>query len=364
MVRVDGLSPAQAAALREQARLLDVRMVEEWPEGAVISADAGSLATLSRDLPAAHAPVARALSGLVAALAHPVLRLPFKGGELRLDPAAGALVMGVLNVTPDSFSDGGRHAGVQEAVEHGVRLASEGASLVDVGGESARPGAAPVSLDEELSRVIPVVADLRAALPAGVPISIDTMKAEVACQAVAAGAEIINDVSGLSADPAMRETAASLGAYVIVNHMRGVPRNMQESPSYRDVVPEVIEDLSVLVDAALRAGIDAGRIWIDPGIGFGKRHQDNLAILRHMPSFVSLGRPVVVGVSRKSFLAALVDDTGPADPPRADATLAAEVCAMLGGAHVIRTHEPARARRAARVAAAIGSPAPQAPSPR
>ena len=339
-------------------------MVEEWPGGAILSVAPAALPALARDLTSAEASLARALSGLTAALAPSVLRLPFKGGDLRLDPADGALAMGVLNVTPDSFSDGGRHAGVKEAVAHGVRLASQGASIVDVGGESTRPGAAPVPLDEELSRVIPVVRELRGALPAGVPISIDTMKAEVARQAALAGAEIINDVSGLTADPAMRETAASLGAYVILNHMRGVPGTMQDSPAYRDAVPEVIEDLGALADAALRAGIDPGRIWIDPGIGFGKRLQDNLEILRNMTSFASLGWPVVVGVSRKSFLAALVDDTGAPDTPRADATLAAEALAALGGARILRTHDPARARRAARVAAAVGSHARGAASPR
>jgi len=203
--------------------------------------------------------------------------------------------------------------------------------------------------------VLPVIRQLRASLHAGVPISVDTMKAEVARQAVRAGAEIINDVSGLSADPAMRGTAAALGAYVIVNHKRGTPRTMQQAPAYRHVIPEVVADLYRLLEAAVQAGVGSDRILLDPGIGFGKRTQDNLAILRHIPAFVSLGRPLVVGLSRKSFLGSLVEDEGPSSEPRGDATLAAEACAMLAGAHIIRTHDVARAMRAARIAGAIAS---------
>jgi dihydropteroate synthase len=365
LLRVDGLTTPQAAALREKARLLDIRVAEalpyrhdeEWSEGVMLSADTMALATLARDLSLTYASVGRALSDLLASLVPRVRRLHFKAGDLVLDPAAGAVVMGVLNVTPDSFSDGGQHAQVEAAVVHGLRLAEEGALIVDVGGESTRPGATPVPLQEELSRVVPVVRRLRAALPAAVILSIDTMKAEVARQAVQAGAGIINDVSGLTADPAMPETAAALGAHVVINHMRGTPRTMQESPAYRHVIPEIIADLSLRVAAALKAGVASDRILLDPGVGFGKRGQDNLAILRHVPAFVSLGRPIVIGVSRKSFLAGLSPDGGAASPGRADSTLAAEVSAMLGGAHIIRTHDAARALRAARIAAAVaGTP--------
>jgi dihydropteroate synthase len=265
--------------------------------------------------------------------------------------------MGVLNVTPDSFSDGGQHASVEAAVLHGLRLAEEGAAIVDVGGESSRPGAQPVPLEEELSRVIPVVRRLRAALSPAVVISIDTMKAEVARQAVQAGAEMINDVSGLAADPDMPGTAGALGAHVVLNHMRGNPRTMQESPVYRHVIPEVIADLTLRAAAAVKAGVASEKILIDPGVGFGKRVSDNLAILRHLPAFTSLGRPLVVGLSRKSFLSQVAPDAGPSSPGRADSTLAAEVCAMLGGAHIIRTHDAARAARAARIAASVaGTP--------
>jgi dihydropteroate synthase len=373
MLRVDGLTTPQAAALREKARLLDIRVAEalpyrhddDWSEGVMLSGDTIALASLARDLSLTYASVGRALGDLLASLSTRVRRLHFKGGDLVLDPAAGAVVMGVLNVTPDSFSDGGRHGGVEAAVLHGLRLAEDGALIVDVGGESSRPGAEPVPLQEELSRVIPVVRRLRAALPAHIVISIDTMKAEVARQAVQAGAEIINDVSGLAADPAMPGTAAALGAHVVLNHMRGTPRTMQESPAYRHVIPEVIADLTLRVAAALRAGVSSGRILLDPGVGFGKRGTDNLAILRHVPAFVSLGRPVVIGLSRKSFLSTLAPDEGAASQGRADSTLAAEVCAMQGGAHIIRTHDAARAARAARIAAAVaGTPRADEAPPR
>ncbi len=363
MVRVDGLTTPQVAALREKARLLNIRVAEampyrheeDWCEGVVLSADTVSLSTLARDLMMTYASVGRAITDLLTSIAQRSRRLHFKGGDLVLDRARGSLVMGVLNVTPDSFSDGGRFDSVRQAVEAGVRLARDGAAIVDVGGESTRPGATPVPEREELDRVLPVIRQLRASLSAEIPLSVDTMKAEVARQAVRAGAEIINDVSGLSADPAMRETAAALGVYVIVNHKRGTPRTMQQAPTYRHVIPEVIADLYRLMDAAVQAGIGPDRILLDPGIGFGKRMQDNLAILRHIPAFVSLGRPIVMGLSRKSFLGSLMEDEGPSSEPRADATLAAEACAMLSGAHIIRTHDAARTARAARVASAIAT---------
>jgi dihydropteroate synthase len=361
LVRVDGLTTPQAAALRDKARLLDVhvseampyRHNEEWSEGVMLSGDTVSLSTLARELSLTYASVGRAVSDALASLSPHPHRLHFARGDLVLDRSAGTLVMGVVNVTPDSFSDGGRFASPEAAVEQGLRLAADGAAIVDVGGESTRPGAEPVSATEEAARVVPVVRMLRASLAPGVVISIDTMKAHVAREAVRAGAEIVNDVSGLSADPAMRQTVAELGVHAILNHMRGMPRTMQQAPAYRHVIPEVIADLALLSDAARRAGIAPEKLLIDPGIGFGKRVSDNLAILRHIPAFVSLGRPVVIGVSRKSFLGTLSDDEGPDSPARADSTLAAEVCAMLGGAHIVRTHDAARAAHAVRISAAV-----------
>ena len=361
MVRVDGLTMGQLKGLREKARLLDIpvaealpyRHGEDWSEGLVLSADTTALTSLARDVSIDYASVGRALSELLSALAQRTRRLHFRSGDMILDPPGGVLLMGILNVTPDSFSDGGRFQEPEAAVERAHQMVKEGARMIDVGGESTRPGSEPVPVGEEIERAVPVVERLRASLPPEVVISIDTRKAEVARAAVVAGAEIINDVSGLSWDPSMRAAAADLGVHVIIAHSRGTPLTMQDAPSYRHVIPEVIADLSHMVEAAAQAGVDRQRIILDPGIGFGKRVKDNVAILRHMAAFLSLGRPVAVGVSRKSFLEKLSPDDGPASPGRAESTLAAEACAVLAGVHILRTHDPSAAARAARMAAAV-----------
>ncbi len=357
LLRIDGLTWAQASALKDRARLHGVFAGEAKPigpgggrsEGLILSAEAASLSALARDIGADDAAGAE-LIRLIETFSNRKPRLRLAAGELTFDD--GAMLMGVLNVTPDSFSDGGRFSEKEAAVEHGRKLAAEGARVIDVGGESTRPGATPVAASEEIDRTLPVSGRLREILPHDVHISIDTMKADVARAAVAAGAAIINDVSGLAADPAMRSTAAGLGVPVIVGHMRGRPGTMQRNPTYKHVIPEVLDELGDLVDSAVRQGIDPERIAIDPGIGFGKRVSDNVAILRHLPAFVSRGRPVVIGVSRKSFLGSVTGDAGPGSPERADATLAAETWAALGGAHIIRTHEPARAAHAVLLARA------------
>ena len=367
MVRVDGLTVGQLKGLREKARLLKIPLAEgmpyrhgeDWCEGVVVSADTMLLATLARDVSLNYAPVARAITQMLDALATRSRRLNLKTGELPITGEDGAVLMGILNVTPDSFSDGGAHDDPEAAIAHALRLAADGARIIDVGGESTRPGAKVVTLDEEMRRIMPVVERLRTVLPDTVHISIDTMKAPVAREAVAAGAAIINDVSGLSYDPAMRATAADLGVHVIINHMKGTPQTMQQAPSYRHVIPEIVGDLMNLVEEATRAGIDKERIILDPGIGFGKRPQDNLAILRHVGAFVSLGRPVAIGVSRKSFLASTMtleegaESAAAAGAARADASMVAETLAVMGGAHILRTHEPARAAIAARLAEAV-----------
>ena len=367
MLRVDGLTMGQLKGLREKARLLNIPAAEampyrhrdDWSEGLVLSADTTALGSLARDISIDYASVGRALTDLLEAMAVRSRRLNLKSGELQLDADPGVLIMGILNVTPDSFSDGGKYSGPEAAISHALLMASEGAHLIDVGGESTRPGALPVLAGEEMQRVLPIIERLRAELPSGVQISVDTMKSEVARAAVGAGAEIINDVSGLAADPAMRATAAELGVHVIINHMRGSPRSMQDGPAYRHVIPEVIADLSYLTTEAMRQGIDRERIILDPGIGFGKRHTDNMAILRHLPTFASLGRPVALGVSRKSFLGKIAGDDGPATMERADATMAAEALAVAGGVHILRTHDPARAVVAARLGAVFAGRVPR-----
>jgi len=265
-----------------------------------------------------------------------------------IDRGGRPLIMGILNVTPDSFSDGGRFADPAAAIARGEEMAAQGADIIDVGGESTRPGSQSVPAEEEIRRVLPVIETL--ASRAGAPISIDTTKAEVARRAVAAGATIINDISGMTIDPGMPATAADLEVPVVLNHIRGVPRTMQDAPCYQHVVLEVLLDLAVRVQAARDAGVDSARIVIDPGIGFGKRPSDNFALLRHLPVFRSLGCPILVGVSRKSFLGSA---TGRPVTERSHATVAGEFFAALAGAEIIRTHDPAAATDALKMALSL-----------
>jgi dihydropteroate synthase len=256
-------------------------------------------------------------------------------------------VMGVLNITPDSFSDGGAFLEVSAALAHAQQMAVEGADLIDVGGESTRPGAAPVSAGEELRRVIPVVEALVAA--GDVPVSIDTSKAAVARTAVAAGASYVNDVTALRGDPDMVAVVAEAGTDVCLMHMQGQPRTMQDDPRYDDVVAEVKAFLDDQLAFAVREGVAEDRIWLDPGIGFGKTLDHSLTLLRRLDEIVALGRPVVVGASRKRFLGAL---TGRDETDRVAGTIAANVIAYERGAHMFRVHDVGPARDALRVASA------------
>ena len=252
--------------------------------------------------------------------------------------------MGILNVTPDSFYDGGRHATLDAAVERARILLAEGADLLDIGGESSRPGAQPISADEECGRVVPVVGALRAETDR--PISVDTTKATVAAAALAAGADLVNDVSAGRFDTAMLPLIARTGAGVVLMHMQGTPLTMQVAPHYDDVLAAVLAFLEERVAAAVAAGIAASAVWVDPGIGFGKRPQDNFALLAGLSRFRALGRPIVVGASRKRFLG------GDGDQPdaRLAASLAAAALAAANGAAVVRVHDVAATRRAVAVA--------------
>jgi dihydropteroate synthase len=251
-------------------------------------------------------------------------------------------LMGIVNVTPDSFSDGGLFLDADRAIAHGLALAEQGASILDVGGESTRPGAQPVAADEELRRVIPVIEGLRAARVSA-RISIDTSKAVVARAALGAGAEIVNDVTALRHDPQMAALVAAHHGPVCLMHMLGEPRTMQSDPRYDDVVAEVTAFLQQRMAAATAAGIDESRIWLDPGIGFGKTVDHNLELLDRVGEIVALGRPVVVGTSRKSFLGVI---TGRDFPGRAAATVATNVLAYERGARVFRVHDVAPTRDA------------------
>jgi dihydropteroate synthase len=245
-------------------------------------------------------------------------------------------VMGIVNLTPDSFSDGGRRTGIEAAVAHALRLVEEGADLLDLGGESSRPGAEPVLLGEELSRVIPVVEAL--ATSAGVPLSIDTVKAEVARQALRAGAAVINDISALGSDPAMIRVAAETGAGIVLMHMQGNPATMQQNPHYDDVVTEVYDFLARRIEWAEANGVPRERIAIDPGIGFGKRSEHHFQILRGLPRFANLGCVVLIGISRKGFLGKI---TGRPVHERATASAVSSLSACVDGARVARVHDVA-----------------------
>jgi dihydropteroate synthase len=272
-------------------------------------------------------------------------------------PLRRPLLMGVVNVTPDSFSDGGELPTIEAAVAHGRRLAAEGADIVDVGGESTRPGAEPVGVAQELDRVLPVV---RTLVDDGLVVSIDTMKAEVAEAAVTAGASIINDVGGMG-DAGMRAVAAGCDAGVVVMHMLGTPRTMQDDPRYRDVVDDISRFLATRCETVVAEGVDPGRLVVDPGIGFGKTVEHNLEIIDRLADFAALGYPVLVGASRKRFLGVITGSERPADRDGASAAVAA--CAVMRGAMVIRTHDVARTREAVQIAWAIvrGEGAPWAP---
>jgi dihydropteroate synthase len=255
--------------------------------------------------------------------------------------------MGIVNVTPDSFSDGGLFLDPERAVAHGRELAAEGADILDVGGESTRPGAEPVPASIELERTIPVVAGLAGS---EAEVSIDTSKAAVAAAALDAGAAIVNDVTALRGDPDLAGLCADRGCGLVLMHMLGSPRTMQDDPSYDDVVEEVRTFLADRIEVATAAGVDESRIWVDPGIGFGKTVEHNLELLRRLGELCELGRPVVVGTSRKRFLGAL---TGREVGNRLGGTIASSVLALAAGAAVIRVHDVLAAHRALEVAEAI-----------
>jgi dihydropteroate synthase len=260
------------------------------------------------------------------------------------------LVMGVLNVTPDSFSDGGKFFAANRAVEHALQMERDGADILDIGGESTRPGSAGLSVDEELARVLPVLQALRGRLK--IPVFIDTQKAEVAEAALAAGAEMVNDISGLRNDPRIAGIAARRRVPLILMHMRGEPRTMQKGPFARDVVKDVLQGLRKSLAAARRAGIAESQIILDPGIGFGKSFAQNYELLQKLPDVARLGFPLLVGTSRKAFLGATLarDGQPAAAEERIWGTAATVTASILNGAHIVRAHDVAEMVQVARVA--------------
>ncbi len=269
-------------------------------------------------------------------------------GERAFDCSERTLVMGILNVTPDSFSDGGRFEDADAAIAHAGRMIEDGADLLDVGGESTRPGSEPVPVDEEIARVLPVIERLADLHPA-VPISIDTRKADVTAAALDAGATVVNDVSA-GADPELFEVVNDHDAAIVLMHMQGDPKTMHEAPSYDDVVAEVHEYLRERIEAAGFAGIDPERILIDPGIGFGKDLDHNLELIHRIDALLDLGRPVLVGPSRKRFIGTLLDLP---EDERVEGTAAAVAWMIARGAHVVRVHDVKEIVRVVRVIDAI-----------
>ena len=266
-----------------------------------------------------------------------------------LDLGGRTHIMGVLNVTPDSFSDGGEFIDPNACADRAQQMVEEGADIIDVGGESTRPGAKPVPLEEEIKRVIPVIEKIAGRIKT--PLSVDTYKAEVARRSLDAGADIINDISGLRFDKEMARVAAGADCPVVLMHIKGAPKDMQANPAYDSLMDEVIDCLEEGVNIALEAGVAADKIIIDPGIGFGKRFEDNLDIINNLEELKVLGRPLLVGLSRKAFIGHLLGESDPA--MRLEGTLAASALAIAKGAHIIRVHDVKEAHRATTVADAI-----------
>ena len=278
-------------------------------------------------------------------------QLKLRSGRLRLGERT--LVMGVLNVTPDSFSDGGKFFDVQRAVQQALVMQHDGADIIDIGAESTRPGSLEISAAEELSRLLPVLQALREKLK--IPISVDTRKAAVAEIALGAGAEIINDISGLHHDPRLAEVAAKHSAPLILMHMRGTPRTMQKGPFARDVVKEVVSGLRKSIATARKHSVPRSKIVIDPGIGFGKSYAQNYELLTKLPELAKLGYPVMVGTSRKGFLGATLSKNGKPAPSdqRLWGTAASVAASILNGAHIVRVHDVAEMAQVARVTDAV-----------
>lgn len=257
--------------------------------------------------------------------------------------------MGILNITPDSFTDGGLFFSMSSAIEHGIRMVEEGADIIDVGGESTRPGSEPVAYEEEVRRIIPVIDAL--AKTVKVPISVDTYKADVAKRALDAGASIINDISGLRFDPEMPKVAAHYRVPVVLMHIKGTPKNMQVNPEYEALIPEIVDYLRAGIRLAMDSGVREEMIIVDPGIGFGKTCEHNLEILRNLREFTFLEKPLLVGPSRKAFIGKILGNASPSE--RMEGTAAAVAISIMNGANIVRVHDVKEMGRVARVTDAV-----------
>jgi len=275
-------------------------------------------------------------------------KFTIKIGKKLFDLSQRTFVIGILNITPDSFYDGGKFSNLDEAVKRGIKMACEGADIIDIGGESTRPGSEPIGLEEELSRVIPVIERLSKEIE--VPLSIDTYKSFVAKKALDSGASMINDISALRFDPEMKKIAAEYKVPIVLMHIKGTPKNMQDDPYYDDVMKEISSYLKESITIAKDAGIEEDKIIIDPGIGFGKRLEDNLNILKNLSILKTLEKPILVGPSRKSFIGKVLDL-----PPeeRLEGSLGALAVAIFNGANLVRVHDVKESLRVAKLVDAI-----------
>lgn len=266
-----------------------------------------------------------------------------------MDLSKKTCIMGILNVTPDSFTDGGKFFDKDSAIEHGLKMAEDGADIIDIGGESTRPGSESVAFEEEIRRTIPVIEALSKKV--NVPISIDTYKSAVARRALDAGASVVNDISGLRFDPDMPKVVAEYNVPVVIMHIKGTPKNMQVNPVYEALIPEIMDYLRTGIRLALNCGVKEDRIIIDPGIGFGKTYEHNLEILKNLYEFTLLEKPILIGPSRKAFLGKILDDAPVSD--RMEGTAAAVAISIIKGANIVRVHDVKEMARVARVADAI-----------
>ncbi len=348
--RVRSLSSPAANILKQEALAAGAELATAWrvikdPDAetdAVLTGTYRQIEIIVRKirkqqfgLPGIAGEIESALPGLLAPRPYLTYR------RSRLDLRSGPKIMGIVNVTPDSFSDGGRFFSTDAAVEHGIELCEQGADLLDIGGESTRPGSRPVDATEEKGRVVTVIRKLRQRTE--VPISIDTRKSEVARAALDSGADIVNDVSALAHDSRMPGVITKYGAGIVMMHMKGVPRTMQKAPAYVDVIAEVLSFLEQRAGYALERGIDRDHIAVDPGIGFGKTHEHNLSILKHLKAFRALGFPLLIGASRKSFIGKY---TGTGVSERSYGSVATAVWAAINGADIVRVHDVGETRQA------------------
>ena len=274
--------------------------------------------------------------------------LEWLGHRFNLD--SKTFIMGILNITPDSFFDGGIHFNENDAVKHGLKMATEGADIIDVGGESTRPFSDPLPLGEELKRVIPVIKTLSREID--IPISIDTYKSEVAIQAMEAGATMVNDISALKFDPAMGQLVADAGVPIVLMHMKGHPKNMQINPTYEDLIGEILDFLEKAIEQAVNSGIKRDLIIIDPGIGFGKSFNDNFKIINNLHTFSSLGQPLLIGTSNKAFIGHVL---GVSVESRENGTMATVAASVLKGANIVRVHNVKIAKQTVTMIDAIKS---------